>query len=48
MMFFLSIVCWMCKSVDKKDWNTIPFQSRDFETELQEKRKYEPIDPPYT
>ena len=45
---FLSIVCWMCKSVDKKDWNTIRFQSRDFETELQEKRKYESIDPPYT
>ena len=48
MIFFLSIVYWMCKSVDKKDWNTIRFQSRDFETELQEKRKYESIDPPYT
>ena len=35
-------------TVDRKDWNTIRFQSRSFETEFQEKRMSQPIDPPYT
>jgi len=35
-------------TVDPKDWDTIRFQSRDFAEALNEKRQYEPIDPPYT
>ena len=35
-------------TVDRKDWNTIRFQSRNFETEFQEKRMSQPIDSPYT
>ena len=35
-------------TVDRKDWDTIRFQSRNFETEFQEKRMLQPIDSPYT
>ena len=35
-------------SLDNKDWNTIRLQQRNIETEFQEKRKFEPIDSPYT
>jgi len=35
-------------SLANKDWDTIRFQQRDIETEFQEKRKFEPITPPYT
>ena len=34
-------------TVAEKDWNKIRFQSRNFFEALQEKRKYEPIEPPY-
>ena len=35
-------------SLVNKDWDTIRFQQRDIETEFQEKRKFQPIDSPYT
>jgi len=35
-------------TVAEKDWDTIRFQSRNIMTALQEQRKYEPIDGPYT
>ena len=35
-------------TVDEKDWDAIRFQTRDIETESQEKRKFQPINHPYT
>ncbi len=35
-------------TVDEEDWDKIRFQSRNIFTALQEKRKHEPIDGPYT
>ena len=35
-------------TVDEKDWDTIRSQTRDIETEFQEKRKFQPINHPYT
>ena len=35
-------------SLANQDWDTIRFQQRNIETEFQERRKFEPIDPPYT
>ena len=35
-------------SLDNKDWDTIRLQQRNIETEFQEKRKFKPIDSPYT
>ena len=35
-------------SLANQDWDTIRFQQRNIETEFQERRKFEPIAPPYT